>query len=85
MATDFNLRRLSDDQLVTATRAALSDSQRATAWFLAHMAEIDRRRLYLVQALPSMFQYAVSVLGLSESAAYVRISLRTTIPLAAVL
>ena len=70
----YTLNHLSDDDLVDATVRAVRDSQRSTAHLLAHLAEIDRRRLYLAKAKPSMFQYAVDVLGLSEAAAYNRIA-----------
>ena len=40
---------------------------------VAHIAEVDRRRLYASEALPSMFRYCTDVLHLSEAAAYRRI------------
>lgn len=69
-----NLKHLSDEALIEATHRAARKSNGATATLLAHLAELDRRKLYLAKAKPSMFQYVVDVLGLSESAAYMRIN-----------
>jgi hypothetical protein len=44
-----------------------------TAALLAHLAEVDARKLYLPAAYPSMFDYCVHELHLSEDAAYKRI------------
>jgi len=74
MQDNFSLDHLTDNELIEATHRANNNSQRATALLLAHLAEIDRRKLYLATAKPSMFQYAVDTLGLSEAAAYVRIT-----------
>jgi hypothetical protein len=54
--------------------AALVAQDRATtAMLLAHIAEVDARKLYLSAAYPSMFAYCVHELRLSEDAAYERI------------
>src|SRR5262245_30810825 len=44
-----------------------------TADLLAHVAEFDKRKLYLPAGYPSMFAYCVGELGLSEDAAFKRI------------
>ena len=44
-----------------------------TAVMLAHIAEVDARRLYLPAAYPSMFAYCVGELRLCEQAAFKRI------------
>ena len=49
---------------------ALDSWRRTTAALLAHIAEVDARKLYLPAAHPSMFSYCVEELGLSEDAAY---------------
>jgi hypothetical protein len=48
-------------------------SREATALLIADLAELDRRRLYLVAGFPSMFAYCTEVLLLSEAACYNRI------------
>lgn len=48
-------------------------SRRAEAEIVAHIAEVDARRLYAREAVPSMFAYCTEVLRLSEAQAYLRI------------
>ena len=65
-----------------ATNGALLDSLRdvvtrlrdVTALLLAHIAEVDARRLYLDAACSSMFSYCTERLGFDEGAAYKRIT-----------
>jgi len=53
---------------------ALVARDRATiAELLAHLAEVDERRLYLPAAHPSMYSYCVHELRLSEDSAFKRI------------
>ncbi len=44
-----------------------------TAGLVAHIGEVDNRRLFVPAAHPSMFSYCVNVLHFSEQAAYKRI------------
>ena len=60
---------LSDDKLLSATRALVARSNEATAHLVAHLAEVDARKLYLEQAQPSMFAWCVAELGASEDVA----------------
>jgi hypothetical protein len=64
---------LSDDDLVAAVKALARREQEATASLLAHLAELDARRLYLGAGFSSLFTYCGEVLHLSEPAAYNRI------------
>ena len=48
--------------------------RQVTAEIVAHLAEVDARRLYLEQACSSLFSYATQRLGMSEPAAYKRIT-----------
>ncbi len=71
--SSYELEHLSDDDLMSGlSRLVREDCQRA-AELLAHLAEVDRRQLYLGHAAPSLFAYCVDVLHLSEGAAYKRI------------
>ena len=45
----------------------------ATVALIAHLAELDARRLYLAEGCASLFAYCTQVLHLSEHAAYGRI------------
>jgi hypothetical protein len=50
-----------------------SQSRRVEADVVAHIAEVDERRLYAREAFPSMFAYCTDTLHLSEAEAYLRI------------
>ncbi|MEM6559068.1 MAG: HNH endonuclease [Myxococcota bacterium] len=67
------LMALSDTQLLDALQNSIQAERQSTAALVAHIAEVDARRLYLKRAKPSMFSYCVDVLKLSEQAAYLRI------------
>jgi hypothetical protein len=72
------LSALSDDELLRRLSLLLSQSRRAEADLIAHIAEVDHRRLYLGQACSSMFTYCIEVLRLSEPEAYLRIAVGRT-------
>lgn len=69
-----HVKTLSDTQLLDGLQNAMRTECRSTATLVAHIAEVDARRLYLEHAKPSMFSYCVDALGLSEQAAYLRIN-----------
>jgi hypothetical protein len=65
--------QLSDSALLArVTRLALNE-RHMTAALVAHLAELDARRLYLAEGCSSLFTYCTQVLHLSEHAAYGRI------------
>ena len=64
---------LSDTELLTAVKRLAAHERHATARLIAHLAEIDARRLYLGEGCSSLFTYCTQVLHLSEHAAYARI------------
>ncbi|HYM81761.1 MAG TPA: hypothetical protein VEY91_10190 [Candidatus Limnocylindria bacterium] len=70
---DYSLSHLSDQTLLRDLEAALASDRTTTAVLLAHLAEVDARKLYLPAAYPSMFAFCVHELGVSEDAAYKRI------------
>src|SRR3989454_11998100 len=65
--------QLSDDDLVVAVKPLARCEREATASLIAHLAELDARRLYLGAGFSSLFTYCCEVLHLSEPAAYNRI------------
>lgn len=69
------LRSLSDDELLKRLAHFVGQSRRTEADLIAHLAEVDERRLYAREASPSMFAYCTDVLHLSEHEAYLRISI----------
>src|SRR5262247_481118 len=74
MNSAFHVDSLSDDELLARTGELVARGRRIEAALIAHMAEVDRRKLYLGQACSSMFAYATERLRLSESQAYDRIT-----------
>ncbi len=68
------LTSFSDDDLLRRLSELLGRSRRDEADLVAHIGEVDRRRLYARQASPSMFAYCTDVLHLSEAEAYLRIA-----------
>jgi hypothetical protein len=65
---------LSDDQLLRRLWDLLQQSRRVEADLVAHIGEVDERRLYARQACSSMFVFCTDVLHLSEHEAYERIT-----------
>jgi hypothetical protein len=64
---------LSDDALVALVKSLAGQTRVATAELVAHLAELEERRLHLAAGFPSLFTYCVEMLRLSESEAYNRI------------
>ena len=65
---------LSDHALLARVQELVRCDRQVTAEIVAHLAEIDARQLYLDQACSSLFSYATQRLGMSEPAAYKRIT-----------
>jgi 5-methylcytosine-specific restriction endonuclease McrA len=73
MTSTHELKSLSDDELLRRLAELVQRSRRVEAILVAHIAEVDERRLYIREA-PSMFAYCTQVLHLSEHEAYARIT-----------
>ena len=65
---------ISDDELLRRLSELLQESRRVESELVAHIGEVDARRLYAREAAPSMFVYCTEVLNLSEHEAYLRIA-----------
>jgi hypothetical protein len=68
-----SLAHVPDRTLVRDLDAIVARDRDTTAVLLAHVAEFDARRLYLPAGYPSMFQYCVRRLRMSEDVAFKRI------------
>ena len=66
-------RQLADDELVARVHSLAAHERGAMAELIAHLVELDRRRLHLVAGYNSLFAYCREALFLSESEAYNRI------------
>jgi hypothetical protein len=65
--------RLSDQELLGRVARLAGDEREATVELVAHLAELDARRLYLGEGFGSLFTYCTGALRLAEHAAYNRI------------
>src|SRR2546425_12742193 len=69
----YSLCHLADRTLLRDLATLVAQDRTTTAALLAHLAEVDARRLYRPAGYPSMYLYCVQELGLSEDAASKRI------------
>ena len=74
MEGTHGLKSIPDDELLRRLAELLRQSRRVEADLVAHIGEVDSRRLYARSASPSMFAYCTEVLHLSEAEAYLRIA-----------
>ena len=74
MEATIELKSIPDDELLRRLADMLRQSRHVEADVVAHIGEVDRRRLYARTASPSMFAYATEVLRLSDAEAYLRIA-----------
>jgi len=74
MSRQRPLRSITDDDLLSSLADLVRQSRRVEAPLVAHIAEVEARRLYARFACTSMFKYCTDVLHLSESEAYYRIA-----------
>jgi len=68
------LHSIPDDELLHRLAELMGQSRRCEADIVAHIGEVDERRLYAREAFPSMFAYCMDHPHLSEAEAYLRIS-----------
>jgi 5-methylcytosine-specific restriction endonuclease McrA len=78
MEIEPSLRSVSDDELLRRLGDLASRSNRLEADLVAHIGEVDERRLFARFAFPSMFAYCTQSLHLSEADAYRRITVART-------
>ena len=64
---------MSSNRLMKRLRRLVGRNNALTAQLLAHMGEVDERRLYLEVACPSMFAYCTGILRMSDAQAFRRI------------
>ncbi|MGQ0569503.1 MAG: HNH endonuclease [Armatimonadota bacterium] len=67
------MARLSDHDLLARVKDLAQREREATVALIAHLAELDERRLYLGEGYSSLFKYCTDVLHLSEHATCNRI------------
>lgn len=60
---------LSNDELLARVKHLAEREREVIASLIAHLAELDERRLYLAEGCSSLFSYCTQILHLSEHAA----------------
>jgi hypothetical protein len=63
------LKSLADDEVLATLSSIVRRRNQITAEFLAYLAELDERQLFLDLGFASLFEYCVEKLGLCESTA----------------
>jgi 5-methylcytosine-specific restriction endonuclease McrA len=71
--TQYALSTLSDDKLIAEVDRLVRCHRDVTAELVAHLAELESRRLHLAAGFPSLFAYCTRFLRLSEYGAFNRI------------
>src|SRR6188474_3810834 len=66
---ESRLKSLADDELLAGLSSVVERRNQITAEFLAYLAELDERQLFLDLGFASLFEYCVEALGLCESTA----------------
>ena len=69
----MKLGDLSDAQLLESLETLCGQGRVVLAGLLAHLVEVEERRLHLEAACPSLYQFCVRKLGMSEDEACRRI------------
>ncbi len=69
-----SLKALTNNQLLNRLHDLIQRDHALETELIAHLGEVDARRLYLAQACPSMFHYCVHLLHFAEGVAYKRIA-----------
>ena len=68
------LRGISDDELEASLSGLLATGARVEARIVAHLAEVEARRLHLLAGYSSLYDYCRTRLGLSDYEAFIRIA-----------
>jgi len=69
-----SLKSLRDEDLLRQLSQLVRQSRGVEADVVAHIGEVELRRLYAREACSSMFEYCRRALGLRENEAYLRIT-----------
>ena len=69
----YTLSHLSDQSLLRELKSLVTQDRATTALLIAHLGEVDSRRLYAPAGYPSMYEYCLRELRFSEQTAFKRI------------
>ncbi len=66
----MKITHLSDSEVLSSTVALIGERHRLTAALVAHLAEIDERRLHLRESYSSLYDFCTNKLGMNPGPAY---------------
>src|SRR6187431_1032075 len=66
---EYRLKSLADNELLAGLSSIVGRRNQITAEFLAYLAELDERQIFLDLGFASLFEFCVEKLGLCESTA----------------
>jgi len=69
----YSLTHLPDSTLLVELKSLVSQDRQTTALLIAHLGEVDARRLYAPAGYPSMYEYCIQELRFSDQSAFKRI------------
>ncbi len=69
----YSLTHLPDSTLLHDLRSLVAQDRQTTALLIAHLGEVDARRLYAPAGYPCMYEYCIHELRFSEQTAFKRI------------
>ncbi len=72
--TVHDLKSITDDELLRRLEGLVGQHRRVECELIAHIGEVDERRLYASRACSSMHAYCTHVLHLSDGEAFLRIA-----------
>ena len=70
----MDLSLVSNHALLSGVRTLLGEEREVTAKLVAHLGEVEERRLHLEAGFPSMFAFCIKELGMSENEAFRRLN-----------
>lgn len=71
---EHSLNHLADEALIHDLKTLVANDLATTAAIVARVSEVDARRLFRPIGYPSMFQYSIQELGMSEDVAWKRVT-----------
>ena len=74
----YSLAHLPDSTLLHELKSLVSQDRQTTASLIAHLGEVDARRLYAPAGYPSMYEYCIHELRFSNQTAFKRIRVART-------
>jgi 5-methylcytosine-specific restriction endonuclease McrA len=69
----YKLTHLPDSTLLVELKSLVAQDRATTALLIAHLGEVDARRLYAPAGYPSMYEYCIHELRFSDQSAFKRI------------